>query len=278
MRRAARLCIRFVLAGLLRVSAQPLGFAYYDVDRLYDTIPSPFYNDSDYTPDGSLRWNTERYRLKIARTAAVIDSMALPLVALFGVENEAVVRDLSAACSSEYTYLHRTLNRLDGLDFALLYYADCFFPHYVEPGNSYLYIEGTVAERFARNGCTLGLLLCRDQRMLRILPRLLRRERPEARLLVMGRFDPSECRKAGWIEATARAEKAGRGNRARQGGWEMSDRIAADPSLPVGRCDVFIREWLIDPQTGWPLPTYQYRSYRGGYGSKLPIFGYLDWP
>lgn len=105
------------------------GFAFYDADRLYDTLPSPFYDDADFTPQGRLKWDTERYRSKIRRTAAVIDSIALPLVALYGVENERVVRDLAAACRGDYSYLHRTLNTLDGLDFALLYYGDRFFPH-----------------------------------------------------------------------------------------------------------------------------------------------------
>ena len=54
------------------------------------------------------------------------------------------VRDLAAACRGDYSYLHRTLNTLDGLDFALLYYGDLFYPHYAEPGRHYLYIEGTM--------------------------------------------------------------------------------------------------------------------------------------
>ena len=67
------------------------------------TIPALFYDDSDYTPGGRLAWDTERYRRKIARTAAVIDSMRMPLVALWSVENEAVVRDIAAACRGDYS-------------------------------------------------------------------------------------------------------------------------------------------------------------------------------
>ena len=121
---------------------RPVGIAFYDVDRIYDTLPALFYDDADYTPEGRLRWTSERYTRKIRNTAAVIDSMALPLVALWGVENEQVVRDIAAACEGEYSYLHRTLNSLDGMDFALLYYGDLFFPTYDEPGRRYLYIEG----------------------------------------------------------------------------------------------------------------------------------------
>lgn len=78
-----------------------VGIAFYDVDRLYDTLPALFYDDEEYTPRGRLRWTAERYARKIRNTAAVIDSMALPVVALRGVENERVVRDLAAACRGD---------------------------------------------------------------------------------------------------------------------------------------------------------------------------------
>ena len=280
MRRAA-LWGMLLLASLGSgtAAAQRLGIAYYDVDRLYDTIPSPFYDDTDYTPAGRLRWNSDRYLRKSARTAAVIDSLALPLVALFGVENEAVVRDLTRRCRNDYTYLHRTLDRFDGLDFALLYFSDCFFPHYTEAGNNYLYIEGTLPEPHA--ACdTLGLFLCRDPRIARAVAPQLRRERRGARMLLLGRFDPDPATLAaiGMTDATARAERAGHGNRFRRGRWELADRIAADTALRLGACDVYLRSWLLDPERGTPLPTYESRSYRGGYGSRLPIFGYLALP
>lgn len=134
----------FLLSAGCALAQPRIGIAYCDLDHLYDTIPALFYDDSDYTPGGRLAWDTERYRRKIARTAAVIDSMRMPLVALWSVENEAVVRDIAAACRGDYSYLHQTLNSLDGMDFALLYYGDLFDPHYEEPGRRYLYIEGTL--------------------------------------------------------------------------------------------------------------------------------------
>ena len=149
-----------------------MGIAFYDIDRLYDTLPSLFYHDDDYTPEGRYGWDTERYRRKIRHTAAVIDSMALPIVALWGVENEAVVRDLAAACRGDYSYLHRTLNSLDGMDFALLYYGDMFYPERVEEGRRYLYVEGLLERD------TVGLVLCAEERMAGWVVRDLRRERP----------------------------------------------------------------------------------------------------
>ncbi len=88
-----------LLAAGLRVRAQPPhGVAFYDADCLYDTVPSPFGNDTRYLPQGEMRWTGERYRRKVMQTAAVIDSLGLPLVGLYGVENESVVRDVAAAC------------------------------------------------------------------------------------------------------------------------------------------------------------------------------------
>lgn len=165
------------LAGIPAHAQPRTGIVYWDLDHLYDTVPALFYNDTDYTPSGRLAWDTERYRRKIRHTAAVIDSMRMPLVALWGVENEAVVRDIAAACKGDYSYLHRTLNSLDGMDFALLYYGDLFEPLYDEPGRRYLYIEGLLYRRGKpmRRGSgrvvrptrtdTIGLVLCSDTRM-----------------------------------------------------------------------------------------------------------------
>ena len=119
----------FLIFNCHSYGQRPIGIAFYDVDRIYDTVPALFYDDADYTPEGRLHWTAERYARKIRNTAAVIDSMALPLVALWGVENEQVVRDIAAACRGDYSYLHRTLNSLDGMDFALLYYGDLFYPN-----------------------------------------------------------------------------------------------------------------------------------------------------
>lgn len=245
------------------------GIAFYDVDKIYDTLPALFYDDEEYTPEGRRHWDTERYRRKIRNTAAVIDSMALEIVALWGVENEAVVRDLVAACRGDYTYIHRTLNTLDGMDFALLYYGDRFFPHYVEPGRRYLYIEGTLGRD------TVGLVLCAENRMAEWVVRDLREERPSARLVVLGRSATMDPARYGLHDATARAERAGRGTIHSRGRWTMRDRILVDTYLETVAADVFARRFLIDPRSGSPLATFKGRVYCGGYGYSLPVFVYI---
>jgi len=280
-----------VVIGLLHLAqlllgsaaaAQPLGIAYCDADHLHDTIPSLFYDDTDYTPQGRLRWDTERYRRKIARTAALVDSLGLPIVALWSVENEAVVRDISRACKGDYTYLHRTLNSLDGMDFALLYYADMFFPHYVESGRRYLYVEGILRRPAGRGpkrrfrSDTIGLVLCSEARMFRWAVEALRDERPGTKLVAMGRLPAREVEKYGLRDAHARAERAGRGNIRSRAGWIMRDRIAVDTALRIDAGDVYIRRFLLDPAGTRPLATFDRRHYTGGASYALPVYVYLE--
>lgn len=277
--------------------AQGIGFAYLDADRLYDTVPSPFYDDEDYTPGGRLRWNTARYRRKVAQVAATVDSLGLPLVALWGVENEAVLRDVARACRGDYVYLHRTLNSLDGMDFALLYFGDVFFPLRVEPGRRYLYIEGLLRRSVSTHRAgpqarpaaapsmptapaaatpfgtdTLGILLCSEARMAEWVVRDLRDERPHRRLLAAGCIPAAVAAKYGLRDATAAAEHAGRGNIRRRAGWSMRDRILVDTAFRITQGDVYARPQLLDATAGAPLATYTRRHYMGGPGGALPVW------
>lgn len=277
-----RAILLFLLFETWPATAQPLGIACCDADRLYDTIPSLFYNDTDYTPQGRLHWNTARYRRKIACMAALVDSLALPIIALQNVENEAVVRDIAAACTGDYIYLHRTLNSLDGMDFALLYYGDLFFPHYVEPGRRYLYVEGTLRRPVGRKPGhrfrtdTLGLLLCGETRTIGRTIGELRDEHPGARLIVLGRLPEQGLERYGLQDAHTWAERAGRGNVRSSSGWRMRDRIAVDTLLPIATGDVYIRRFLLDPSQARPLATYERRRYVGGTSRALPVYVYLQ--
>ncbi len=240
--------------------------AYYDVDRLYDTMPSLFYNDDDYTPQGLYRWNTERYMRKVGNTAAVVDSMALPVVALWGVENRAVVCDIVRACRGDYTFIHRTLNTFDGRDFALLYYGDRFFPDFVAEGRRYLYVEGEY------DGERVGLLMVAEHRMARLVVEELREERSDVRLVVMGRCDGVQAERFGLEDVHRRAERAGRGTMYSRGRWVMRDRILVDTVFRSVAGDVYAREFLFDDTGGVPLRTIDRRGYRGGYGYSLPVY------
>lgn len=278
-----------LLLTALPAPGQPRpGIAYYDLDHFHDTIPALFYDDSDYTPAGRLAWDTGRYRRKVRNTAAVIDSMRLPLVALWSVENEGVVRDIAAACQGDYSYLHRTLNSFDGMDFALLYYGDLFEPYYDEPGRRYLYIEGVLhspahpVRRISGYSAastrtdTIGLVLCSDTRMAEWVVRDLREERPGVKLLVAGRSSSLDPSAFGLYDALERPARSGRGNVRRRDRWQMRDRILADTALRTSSGDVYARRYLVDPKTGSPRPTYERQRYKGGHSYALPVFVYLE--
>ena len=263
--RKVLLCISTLFA--VQLSAQPrVGFAYYDVDKAYDTSPSHFYDDSAFTPEGRNRWTKERYERKVEGIAAVVDSMALPIVALYGVENEQVVRDIAARCNGDYSYLHRTLNRLDGMDFALLYYGDVLFVQNVEVGLDYMLVEAAIANR------EFALLLTHRSRMLKHLVTQLQEQSPKRLIVVAGNLYGNEHSQLGLNDTTAAAEGAGHGNTVYRNEWRMFDRILTDKRLE-SRCDVFARRWLLD-RNGVPKPTFDREGYVGGISRKLPIFCY----
>ena len=125
MRTISIIIATIVLAFAASAQRSPI-VMFYNVESLYDTIPSRFYDDRAYTPAGRFGWDSNRYTHKIKQVAAVVDSIALPVVALYGVENEQVVKDIVTACRGDYSYIHRTSGGYDGLDFALLYFGDMF--------------------------------------------------------------------------------------------------------------------------------------------------------
>lgn len=260
-----------MLSGMGSLRAQTrLGVAFYDTDHLYDTVPALFYNDEKYTPDGDLHWTAARYDRKIAAIASVIDSLGMPLVGLAGVENEQVVRDLAARCTAPYCYLHRTLNTLDGLDLALLYYGDLFVPGRIETGWGYLLVEGELAGR------PVAIVLSRQSRFVPGLLEELRERQPGLPLLAMGRTETVAPVRFGLQDALRRAERAGRGNVRTRSGWRMRDRILIDTALQVAGGDVYAHRRLFDERTGSPLPTYRRTRYVGGVGYALPVFAYLE--
>ncbi len=246
---------------------RPFGVAYYDVDSLYDTLPSKFYDDRAYTPQGRMRWDTRRYRRKIENMARVIDSMSMDVVALYGVENESVVRDIIEACTVDYAYIHRTADSGDGLDFALLYLGDSFFPRRVTPWRGALCVEGETRGRslaviIDRRSTSLGVLIAEKNLL-----------GNDNNIIILGTHNKLNFDEYGLADRTARAEKAGRGNRFRRGRWEMRDRIFTD--IDALRCDVYVRGWMLTPD-GRPLPTFDGAKYCGGFGGSLPVFIYFD--
>lgn len=259
-------CLWMALMMIPTLSAQEIGFGYYDVDRLYDTLPSPFYNDTDYTPAGRYRWDSERYRKKIERIAAVIDSMHLPIIALHGVENEQVVRDLSTALKGDYLYLHRTLNTFNGMEFALLYEGDRLIPLRVETGRQMLYIEALMPRD------TVGILLTGNSRLLPYFLEEIRSRSLHLPLIVAGEWEACDLRPFGIVDRFTAAAARGFGNQRRKGGWMMRHRIATSPSLGGKTGEIYLQRFLLDAAGEYPAATFVGARYRGGGSKFLPLW------
>lgn len=269
------LIISLLLGAVQPATAQErLGIAFYDVDNLYDTIPSRFYNDRDYTPSGRLRWDTERYRHKVKRIAGVVDSLSMPIIVLYGVESEAVVRDIAEACHNDYSYIHRTNDGSDGLDFAMLYYADWFIPEHITAWRGALCIEGSVRSRPLTivglwRSTSVGVLLDEcgmlDERGM---------VTDDRNVVVLGRPSANPPSRYGLRDMALAAERRGRGNVATARGWTMRDRVWTNvPSAEP--CEVYASEWLMG-RDARPAKSSDRARYYGGYSSALPVFIYFD--
>lgn len=248
--------------------SRSFGVAYYNVDNLYDTKPSQFYDDKDYTPRGHRGWDEHRYKRKIGQVAQVVDSIALPVVVLYGVENEAVVRDIAEACQEDYAYIHRLADSRDGLDFALLYFADRFQAEQVTAWRGALCVEGLVGgQRFAiiaNHRCSsLGVLL-EERNLLE----------GNNNIIILGEPNKLNFHEFSLRDATLRAERAGRGDYLRAGRWQMRSRVATNVEAEC-YCDVYVKRSLLDKR-GAPWPTFDGMKYFGGYSKFLPIFIYFE--
>lgn len=289
-----------ILAIVLSVVAasaqrQPV-VMFYNVESLYDTIPSLFYNDSDYTPKGALRWNSERYQNKLQSLASVIDSVAAEIVALAEVENEGVVRDLVITLSTDYNYIHRTSNDARGMDLAILYKGDKFFPSQIQMVESgyrrdFLYVQGRLCgERIDLIVCHLPSQLGSRENRLRAQQRLatfvdsLHRADTSARIIIAGDFNdtPSLTLKRNIMPTWSSpllldAERRGEGTIVYDGRWLMYDNFWIDPkAFPSARAQVYIRRDILSNNEGVrPLRTFTSRAYTAGPSDHLPIILHL---
>ncbi len=262
------LLLLWVLLLSTTLHAQSIGMGYYDLDALYDTIPSRFYDDSDYTPSGKYSWNSARYNTKVNHMVAVIDSMRLPIIGLYGVENEAVVRDIVLRSQQDYSYIHRTRNSFDGLDFSLLYFGDKLFIEDVEPLRNMLVIDATLDDQtpiliiLSRSGDDTAEYLSHNPEQERLV-------------VVMGKLYQREIDRLGYTNTLKEREQQGEGNYCAMRGWMMHDRIATNRKDKLLKNGVFITPWLLDPSTRRPVPTLDKGAYKGGFGKYLPIFTYI---
>lgn len=136
------ICCLFVfiaLSGQAQRNEPVYSIAFYNVENLFDTVPDPGKNDSEYQPRGTKKWNTEKYKSKLKNIARVISELATPtapqgpaVIGLAEVENRFVLQDLvkqPKIAARGYDFVHFEGPDARGIDCALLYDPKQFAPY-----------------------------------------------------------------------------------------------------------------------------------------------------
>lgn len=137
MSRRIILLIGIACLAAFRAAGQAMRFRVmqYNVENLFDTIADARCDDREFLPASERRWDTARYRRKLAALARVIAAAAgdTPpvLVGLCEVENDSVVSDLCEKTRLRrmgLRYLVTESPDARGIDVALLYHPMRFSP------------------------------------------------------------------------------------------------------------------------------------------------------
>ncbi len=129
-----------------------LTITFYNVENLYDTLDDPEVIDEDFTPEGELEWDAQRYRNKLDRIAEVLfatgsDGFPPAFIGLSEVENEKVVHDLARhpkLAKLPYEVIHIESRDVRGIDVAFL----CSRSVFTVDGTDALNFEALSGERF----------------------------------------------------------------------------------------------------------------------------------
>lgn len=343
-KRLCRACLLWV--GLLMM---PLGagaqrdfrIMTYNVENLFDTLQSHRYEDADFTPAGSHRWNTSRYWKKLGQLERVIAAAGgaspVDVVGLVEVEHAGVVNDLLKNTSlARLGYDFRITCGKDarGINVALLFQPERFRPYHVQhlhfdvPHNEPALRDALLVEGVVPTGDSLSLFLVhfpsrrggvaaselrrrKAAQGLRCAIDSVMRQRPEAKLVVMGDFnatiaDDCLCRTLGvdtigtqagfsdkdLVEASSmeRRNASVEGTYYYQGYWDMIDHIFVGRSMlredsglkvSAGGWQIFdhpmLLEWRrsYEQQVCVPFRTYLGPHYHGGISDHLPLILHL---
>lgn len=303
--------IAFFFLATAVYGQRTLSVGFWNTENFFDTIPSLFYDDKDYTPAGGKAWNTQRYNNKLTNVARVLDQMALDVVGLCEVENEGVVRSLALRLGTDYNYIHRIAGNSRGRDIALLYKGDKFVPHEVRTVDSrtsrtFLYVRGELCgERIDLVVVHLPSMLNkyayreRAVRRLRQFADSLHRADADSRMIIMGDFNAApgdRVMRQAFITKDPGGDEAlfcplatlaadGPGTYAYDNRWLLYDNIFVsgrlfDGALRYRGCGIFIRPYMLQQdktkRNGYPLRTFVGKKYTNGFSDHLPVYILLD--
>jgi predicted extracellular nuclease len=127
--------ITLFLSFSIQAQDKKFTIAFYNVENLFDTINDPLKNDDDFTPEGKLMWNSNRYLSKTINTSKVIMAIGngeVPaIMGLCEVENRDVLEymiRITPLSKMKYAVVHEESPDNRGIDVAMLYRKDLFKP------------------------------------------------------------------------------------------------------------------------------------------------------
>ncbi|MEM7368541.1 MAG: hypothetical protein AAF587_08045 [Bacteroidota bacterium] len=265
-------------AQRIKDSAGDLLIAFYNVENLFDTQDQADKIDEDFTPSGRYKWDETKYQTKLQNLSRVIQSMGSTGPAILGlaeVENRAVLEDLvqmSSLSARNYAIVHEESPDMRGIDVALLYDPaefhykshqayEILFP--TEPdytSRKVLMIQGKINKEEVylfvnhwpsrRGGMEVSEVrrLTVARRVRQILEQI-RKDQPNAHLLLMGDFndDPFNKSLAEVLQAKSSPDRLSPdalynplyslhqpdsvGTLTYKGKWNLFDQILISPSL-----------------------------------------------
>jgi len=145
----------------------------YNCENMFDTIHQAGNADEEFTPQGTRKWDSRRYWLKLGKLARVLaacgEDRPVDLVALCEVENDSVLFDLTRRTGLNalgYEFLMTKGADVRGINMALLYQPLSFAPFFVEririphfhterPTRDLLHVSAQIV-----SGDTLDVIVC----------------------------------------------------------------------------------------------------------------------
>ena len=225
------------------VTKYAIGF--YNQENLFDTIHDKGKNDNQFLPNGTYKWNTEKYIAKLQNMSRALADMGTDevpqgcaFIGLSEIENQNVLNDLTAQkplVDRGIKYIHQEGLDSRGIDCALLYNPSLFKPlsykliPFVYENDSdknkstrgFLTVEGELGnERVAVVVCHLpsryssGYYRELGAKQIRAIKDSLQRQNPDIKFFAMGDMnddphDKSMCEVLGGRREIASVEPLG---------------------------------------------------------------------
>lgn len=114
--------------------AIPFSFMFYNTENFYDILDDPHTMDDAFTPDGTNKWNKERFNDKVTKLTKVIRDICQPripdIIGLAEIENQNVIKSLLVEMKqqgiTQYSFVHYDSPDERGVDVVMIYNSETF--------------------------------------------------------------------------------------------------------------------------------------------------------